>query len=305
MFVVLWMMHIIYCVESVEYCAGTRHEKDTNNLTREEYNEMSFFEIEQFVMNQSYFKCEIETFKQKLIEIGIEGSNIFDAASGVGRWSRISVELGANKVVGVDTSPQQIERAARFKHNKSNILEYYVHDMNQPLPKQFQNQFDIVINSHLFCYASNENMIHNFCKNMRAAFNNHSKSGKKQYIIGIIDNFEQSPFSYPLHLKYGWIKQISAADFYFYIKYGYLRNGTKIQMEGFEPVYYKMTMWIYSREVYEKYLIQAGFKNIEWFEFNCDNTQFYDDENVRQFVHDYYQDQTNIGFVAQVNNDSV
>ena len=49
--------------------------------------------------------------KNKLKEIAIEGADVLNVACGTGRWSRISAELGANKVIGLDLSPDQIEKA--------------------------------------------------------------------------------------------------------------------------------------------------------------------------------------------------
>eukprot|EP01083_Nonionella_stella_P189031 698169_1 len=285
--------------------AFSNHDHDTKTLTLHEYEDLDLSKVADSVTEASYYQCELSIITQKLIEIGVAGANVFDAACGTGRWSRISAQLGAKKVVGVDLSPQQIETANALKRNATNsdsdILEYSVHDMNEALPDEFVNKFDIVINIHLLCYASSENMIYNFYRNMRSAFS--TGTGTTKHMITLMENYDLDPFAYHKHVKYGWIKQIAPDDYYLYHKHGSLRNGTQIKIHGFEPEY-KMTVWVYSKQMHEKYLTKAGFTNVKWFHFNCNEMEFYNDQNTREFVKDYYDHQTNVGFVAAINDEN-
>lgn len=88
----------------------------------------------------------------------ITGKTVLDLACGTGIVSRMIAELGAARVVGVDSSEAMIAEA-RAAGDYDGRVEYRVSDVTAMAP---QGDFDIVTTAWLFSYAANREQFEGF-----------------------------------------------------------------------------------------------------------------------------------------------
>ncbi|KAL8828225.1 MAG: hypothetical protein Q9191_002715 [Dirinaria sp. TL-2023a] len=82
----------------------------------------------------------------------VKGAKVLDLACGSGHYSNRMLEMGAEKVVGVDISPVMID-VARVKYT-SDQISFHVHDCSKP--RTFEGgPFDLVLAVWLLSYAPN------------------------------------------------------------------------------------------------------------------------------------------------------
>ena len=139
------------------------------------------------------------------------GKSILDLGCGEGFYTRKFRQEGAARVVGVDISEKMIELATEEEAREPLGIEYIVGDVQEI--GQI-GSFDLVVASYLLNCAQTKEQLLKMCQTISA---NLKPDGR---FVGINDNVEQFPESYPLCEKYGFIKSRSEP----------LREGTPINL---------------------------------------------------------------------------
>ncbi len=130
----------------------------------------------------------------------LAGKSILDLGCGEGFYTRKFRNKGATSVIGVDISPKMIELARQEDKKEPLDIEYIVGDVME-LGKV--GSFDLVVASYLLNHAQTKEELLKMCQVMYANL----KPGGR--FVGINNNVQQSPDSYPICEKYGYTKSIS------------------------------------------------------------------------------------------------
>ena len=173
---------------------------------------------------------------------------------------------GAAKVVGVDLSPKMIELAQQEEAREPLGIEYLIADVCE---LGQIGSFDLVTASYLLNHAQTKKQLLQMCQTI---YLNLKPNGR---FVGINDNVEQAPESYPICTKYGLTKSISEP----------LAEGVPITLT-FSVNGQKFTLYDYylSRDSYEWAFRTAGFKEIHW------QSPIVSPEGVQEFGQEFWQD---------------
>lgn len=185
-----------------------------------------------------------ETWKTLLDDVS--GLAVLDLACGDGYTSRLLAEKGA-KVVGVDISPNQIERALQFENEKPLGIEYIVADAAE---LNLGRTFDLVSPSFLFHYASDKGTLRRMVEKTAL----HLKRGGRMVALAAA----QDPIvprlpgaSHSTRWGAGVPEKEGSEvimDFY------------DLQGQKFGDIQY----YYWAPETYEAFLRQAGFVGVRW-----------------------------------------
>lgn len=121
------------------------------------------------------------TFKNFILkgkEDRLKGASVLDLACGSGQFSRLAVELGASRVVGVDISPDQIELARR---DSPKSIQFIVRDVLALTEAEELGEFDVVLGSYLFSSSQSRNEL----KSMLKATSSRLKKGGR--LVGVCE----------------------------------------------------------------------------------------------------------------------
>ncbi len=196
----------------------------------------------------------------------LAGKSILDLGCGEGFYTRKFKQKGAASVIGVDISPKMIELARQEEAKEPLGIEYIVGDVME-LGKI--GSFDLVVASYLLNHAQTQEELLKMCQTIYANL----KPGGR--FVGINDNVQQSPDSYPICEKYGYTKSISES----------LQEGTTITLT-FSVNGSKFTLHDYylSQATYEWAFRTAGFKEIHW------HKPIVSPEGIKEFGQGFWQD---------------
>lgn len=125
------------------------------------------------------------------------GRSVLDLACGSGFYSRLLRAAGASEVVGVDISAGMIDLARREESLAPLGIAYHIGDA---AALDLGRTFDVVFAAYLFNYAASADELLAMC---RAAARHLSPGGR---LVAVINNPEQSPASWQVMRKYGYIK---------------------------------------------------------------------------------------------------
>ena len=212
----------------------------------------------------SHLHIEAYTYLNLLGELGKK--SILDLGCGEGFYPRKFRQKGAAQVVGVDLSPQMIELAKQQEAREPLGIEYLVADVCE---LGQIGSFDLVVASYLLNHAQTKAQLLQMCQTIYA---NLKPRGR---FVGINNNVEQSPESYPLCEKYGLSKSLS----------GSLVEGVSITIT-FSVDGQKFSLYDYylSRDTYEWAFKTAGFKKIRW------HSPLVSPEGIQEFGQEFWQD---------------
>ena len=104
----------------------------------------------------------------------IANAIVLDLASGTGYYSRLLLEWGASKVVGVDISSVMVfaaQEASLAQGTASEKMNFHVGDATKPLPHEVTSQgpFDIVLGAWLLNYAESTQVMLTMFRNISSA----------------------------------------------------------------------------------------------------------------------------------------
>ncbi len=194
---------------------------------------------------------EAQTFMNNLTNyLNLEPSEtILDLACGKGRHSIYLNQLGYT-VTGVDLSANSIEYASQFANE---TLQFHVHDMCKPYPKQFDAVFNLFTS---FGYFDNEE---DNLNTIRAIQANLTEKG-----LAVIDFMNAAHVI--AHLVPEETKEIDGITFYLkrYVQDGYIHKEIKFTDQGNDFLFTEKVKAL-QLDDFKNYFQQAGIDLLEVF----------------------------------------
>jgi ubiquinone/menaquinone biosynthesis C-methylase UbiE len=212
------------------------------------------------------FREYIEWYSYNKLLGDVSQKSVLDLACGEGYYTRRIKRKGAGTVVGVDISEKMIRLAKQQEQNHPLEIDYLLGDV-MALANIFK--FDLVVASYLLNYAQTKEQLLKMFQTIAANL----KSGNR--FVGINNNPDQPPESFPICEKYGFTKSISgplkegAA-----ITYEFFRGGQKFHFDNF----------YLSRSTHEWAAKQAGLNSIQWHKIEVSP------DGLKIFGRDFWQD---------------
>lgn len=178
----------------------------------------------------------------------INGKSVIDFACGEGFFTRIWSKLGAEKVVGLDLSPEMIGLAVQQEQVNQFGIRYIVSDASV---QQSIGRFDVATAIFLFNYASD---IETLSKMMKNVLFNLENGGRLIAVVPNPDFINGRKNTHP----YGYFIEELSSD----------PSSMKVKMTftGDRPFSIEFTQW--SRGIYEQTLTESGFGDISWVHFS-------------------------------------
>lgn len=178
----------------------------------------------------------------------VVGKSVVDYACGEGFFTRKWKQLGAEKVLGLDLSPEMIDLANEQERSNPIGIKYLIADASL---EQKIGRFDIATAIFLFNYASD---VETLFKMMENVFINLENGGR---LIAVVPNpyfingrNDTLPYGY-------YVEEISSDQ---------SRINVKMTFSGEKPFSIEFTQW--SKATYENKLREAGFGDISWVHFS-------------------------------------
>jgi SAM-dependent methyltransferase len=176
----------------------------------------------------------------------ISQKSILDLACGEGFYTRRVKRKGAGPVVGVDISGEMIRLAKQQEQNHPLGIDYVLGDV---MTLGSIGKFDLVVAAYLLNYAQTNEQLLKMFQTIAANL----KSGGR--FVGINNNPDQPPESFPICAKYGFTKSIS----------GPLKDGAPITYEFFRSGQkFRFDNYYLNRATHEWAAMQAGLNSIQW-----------------------------------------
>ena len=198
----------------------------------------------------------------------LTGKSILDLGCGEGFYTRKFKQKGAQRVVGVDISPEMIALARSEETKEPLGIEYVIADV---CSLGILGSFELVVASYLLNHAQSRQQLLSICQTI---FANLKPSGR---FVGLDNNGEQPPSSYSLCSKYGFTKSISQP----------LEEGTPITITFTNPdtqEKFSIEDYYFSQATYEWAFRSVGFKEIHWYPPRVSP------EIVQEFSQEFWQD---------------
>ncbi len=214
------------------------------------------------------FREYIEWYSYSQLLGDVSQKSVLDLACGEGFYTRRIKRKGADTVVGVDISGKMIRLAKQQEQNHPLEIDYLLGDV---MALGSIGNFDLVVASYLLNYAQTKEQLLKMFQTIAANL----KSGSR--FVGINNNPDQPPESFPICEKYGFTKSISgplkegAA-----ITYEFFRGGQKFSFDNF----------YLSRNAHEWAVKQAGLNPIQWhkIEVSPDGLKTFGQEFWQHFI---------------------
>jgi toxoflavin synthase len=177
----------------------------------------------------------------------LRGKSVLDLACGAGHYTRMLKEHGAERVEGVDISPEMVQLARGKEQENRQGIQYHVSDA-AALPRL--GGFDLVTAVYLLNYASTRDELLRMC---RSAHTNLEEGGR--FIAVTIDpKFDLSRSNWA---KYGF--EVLSERY---------ENGRHVCQARFltePPAPIEYFRW--PAATYESVLAEAGFRELTWHPF--------------------------------------
>lgn len=212
---------------------------------------------------------------RKLARYSLAGQRVIDLACGGGDSTRLLVEFGAPRPVGVDIAPEMIERARADRSPSNADIEYVVCDCAEASELQKLGAFDLVWSVNFLNYSKTRD---DFAKSIAAMFAATRAGGRcaglavSPFAVRVgVDPFDE-------YKKYNaLVKRIDEVRTENII---YDRNPD----EAGANVVIKLDLWIWPPEVWVECFRAAGFVDFEWVDMHIEASKA---EHL-EFFHDYF-----------------
>jgi SAM-dependent methyltransferase len=166
------------------------------------------------------------------------GKSVLELGCGNGYWLRLLKELGAEKCLGIDHAPNQIEAAQQWQDAPQGI-EFKVGDITKPM--EFTEQCDVVFLEHVLLEITSAEGLAETFRNARSALKPNGK-------LVVSDFHPFAPSSRPRNLR--------VADDFNYFEDGASFEAASQRVDG-ETIYYKDCHWTLS--TLAQSITDAGF----------------------------------------------
>jgi SAM-dependent methyltransferase len=184
----------------------------------------------------------------------VTGLAALDLGCGAGSYTRLLAERGAAPVVGVDGAAGMVDYARRREAENPSGATFALHDAKEPISARF----DVVLAVHLLPYAETAEAFTAMCGTARAAL---SGPGKRFVTVTINPGFATDPGYYT---RYGFDLIAPSAE---------LHDGDPVRLRSeFLGGVIDVTPHFFSRATQEKALLDAGFREVTWWDPLCSPT---------------------------------
>jgi len=212
------------------------------------------------------FREYIEWYSYNKLLGDLSQKSVLDLACGEGFYTRRIKRKGAATVVGVDISEKMIRLAREQEQNQPLGIDYILGDV---ITLGSIGKFDLVVASYLLNYAQTKEQLLKMFLTIAANL----KSGSR--FVGINNNPDQPPESFPICEKYGFTKSIS----------GPLKEGTAITYEFFRSGQkFSFDNFYLSRNTHEWAAKQAALNSIQWHKIGVSP------DGLKKFGQEFWQD---------------
>ena len=212
------------------------------------------------------FREYIEWYSYNKLLGDVSQRAVLDLACGEGYYTRRIKQKGAATVVGVDISGKMIRLAQQQEQNHPLGIDYLLSDV---MTLGSLAKFDLVVASYLLNYAQTKEQLRKMFRTIAANL----KPGRR--FVGINNNPDQLPESFPICEKYGFTKSIS----------GTLEEGRAITYEFFRAGQkFRFDNYYLSRSTHEWAAQEAGLNSIRWYQIEVSP------EGIKLFGKEFWQD---------------
>lgn len=180
----------------------------------------------------------------------VKGKSVLDLACGDGLYTRQLRLRGATRVVGVDISAVQIERAREIEARERAGIEYLIHDVAE-LPAL--DPFDVVTAVHLLHYA--ESRAHLFRMAARI-FASVVPGGRFVTVVADPSSFDPGG---PSLTRYGITMHVPEG----------VQEGDEVVLDVHTTPMFTIRFPCWTRRTHEQALAAAGFRNLRWIAMEC------------------------------------
>lgn len=177
----------------------------------------------------------------------LTGKSVLDLACGNGHYSRLLKAQGAERVVGVDISPEMVQVARQKEQEQRRGVQYHVFDA-AALPRL--GDFDLVTAVYLLNYARTRDEMLRMC---RGAFSN-LKEGGRFIAFTIAPAFDLRRSNWA---EYGFEVRSERFEEGRYVCEARFMTAPLVPIEYFR----------WSTRQYESVLAEAGFRQVAWHPF--------------------------------------
>ncbi|WP_030545348.1 class I SAM-dependent methyltransferase [Streptomyces exfoliatus] len=176
----------------------------------------------------------------------VRGKSVLDLASGTGFYSREFRRRGAVDVLGVEISGEMVSAARRLEEREPLGVRYEVGDAAELRP--LGKRFDVAVAVQLLNYAQDIAAMERMCRNAHRNL----APGAEFFL------FVQSPdydFDGPSLARYGFVTELTGEE---------AEAGPRVRTTGLLDPPVTIVSTLPRREVYEKCLEAAGFRELTW-----------------------------------------
>jgi SAM-dependent methyltransferase len=216
---------------------GFSHVADEYDRIGQQYQESKQLPFRSFVEAHSMFKLLPD----------LAGRSVVDLACGEGIYARRLMRAGADRVVGVDISPEMISLAERAEAVEPLGVRYVVADV---ATVEFDQPFDLAVCSYLFNYARSRAELRRLVENV------HRLVRPGGLVVGCNDFPDNPPAHFERYRPYGFIKIGKATR----------QEGDTITYRFFNPdgTVFELDNYFLPTEVYRDEFSRAGFASFDW-----------------------------------------
>ncbi|MEU2787896.1 class I SAM-dependent methyltransferase [Streptomyces sp. NPDC007100] len=178
---------------------------------------------------------------------GVDRRRVLDLGCGSGHYARFFARSGAGSVLGVDRSPGMIAHARHREEVEPLGVRYLVQDADTAAA--LSGAFDLAVAVYALSYAATPKALTRLC----AAARDTLAPGGRFVAATLNPDFATVPHYYR---PYGF--DLTVAD-------PHLRDGDPVGVHsraGEEN--FQVTAYYWSREAYERALVEAGFTDVSW-----------------------------------------
>jgi SAM-dependent methyltransferase len=193
------------------------------------------------------FRRYVEEHSMFCLLPDLAGRSVVDLACGEGIYARKLMQAGADRVVGVDISPEMVALAERAEAAEPVGARYVVADV---ATVGFDEPFDIAVCSYLFNYARNRDELRTLVENV------HRLVRPGGVVVGCNDYPDNPPAHFDRYRRYGFIK-IGGRE---------RREGDTITYRFFNPdgTVFEIDNYFLPTEAYRSEFARAGFASFRW-----------------------------------------
>ncbi|HCC05426.1 TPA: hypothetical protein DEP58_03945 [Patescibacteria group bacterium] len=196
---------------------------------------------------ENFFHRKYVTYPSWLTACGdVRNLRILDLGCGSGRSSRMLAERGA-KILGLDNSQEQLLIAKAEEKKNPQGIEYIFGDSGN---LRLFNTFDMVTAAMLLHYAQKEEQLFNMCAEIAHVL---IQDGRLVTLTLCPKHPVQT-----YHPLLGYSSEWVGPSF---------QNGSEIRITLYDSKGGEVggfSNWYWDTKTYEKALVQAGFRNVEW-----------------------------------------